>query len=35
MSSVGPGGSVPGGELGNVSILAVEARFSGFYSTTF
>jgi hypothetical protein len=32
---VGPGGSVPGGELGNVSILAVEARFSGFYGTTF
>ncbi len=31
----GPGGSVPGGKLGNVSILAVEVRFSGVCSTTF
>ncbi len=31
----GPGGSVPSRELGNVSILAVEVRFSGFCSTTF
>ncbi len=35
LGPVGPGGSVPGRELGNVSILAAEARFSGFYSTTF